>query len=283
MYKGAAGKPDNQLTSGITSAATMKFAAATGGFAAITASATSVTVDFIDYTGTTLYSFTRQQQRDTTLYGSESDSAASDSSDANNTPVEEVVDSSEEEEKAVEAVTKDEDTKNADQETYVGTFSSMNVDIRRVVELGVLGITFIAIIAFMAVAKSVFGSKPASDAVVLDVRSDVEAGAVRPGVVTKKMIRMTHARGGVKSSQVLTPGALQPKTQHAYAPPPVPHTPPPATATANPPTISPTVANAGKKMSPAATNVSPVVAANQHRGMNTSRRGLTNHPLLQHR
>jgi hypothetical protein len=63
VISGAAGKPDNQIASGITSSATSSFVAATGGFAAFDVTATTMTVKMIDYTGAELYTFTRDQSR----------------------------------------------------------------------------------------------------------------------------------------------------------------------------------------------------------------------------
>lgn len=66
---GAAGKPDNQLASGITSSADSRFAAATGGFAFFEVTDFTMNVKFIDYTGTELYETTRYQVRDTSGSG----------------------------------------------------------------------------------------------------------------------------------------------------------------------------------------------------------------------
>eukprot|EP00607_Mallomonas_marina_P004659 CAMPEP_0182428496 /NCGR_PEP_ID=MMETSP1167-20130531/23061_1 /TAXON_ID=2988 /ORGANISM="Mallomonas Sp, Strain CCMP3275" /LENGTH=810 /DNA_ID=CAMNT_0024611433 /DNA_START=183 /DNA_END=2615 /DNA_ORIENTATION=- len=74
IISGAAGKPDNQLTSGVTSDATSKFAAATGGFAVAEASTTQLTINMIDYTGTVLYTLTRDRAR----YGSWAGGATED-------------------------------------------------------------------------------------------------------------------------------------------------------------------------------------------------------------
>eukprot|EP00607_Mallomonas_marina_P004702 CAMPEP_0182429262 /NCGR_PEP_ID=MMETSP1167-20130531/25635_1 /TAXON_ID=2988 /ORGANISM="Mallomonas Sp, Strain CCMP3275" /LENGTH=730 /DNA_ID=CAMNT_0024612675 /DNA_START=161 /DNA_END=2353 /DNA_ORIENTATION=- len=63
IISGAAGKPDNQLTSGITSSATSKFSAATGGFAFAEVSDSTLSVNMVDYTGTVLYSMSRSQSR----------------------------------------------------------------------------------------------------------------------------------------------------------------------------------------------------------------------------
>ena len=60
---GAAGKPDGQVTSGITSAATSKFISATGGFASVFVSQYSMTTRFFDSTGALLYEAVSNQKR----------------------------------------------------------------------------------------------------------------------------------------------------------------------------------------------------------------------------
>eukprot|EP01041_Mallomonas_annulata_P012253 gene12253-25750_t len=63
VISGAGGKPDNQLTSGISSAADSKFAAATGGFAFAEVSSTSINIKMVDYTGAVLYEAEKAQDR----------------------------------------------------------------------------------------------------------------------------------------------------------------------------------------------------------------------------
>jgi len=63
VISGAAGKPDNSLTSGISSAADMKFAVATGGFVYTEVTSGEMTMNFVDYTGAVLYTTTRAQTR----------------------------------------------------------------------------------------------------------------------------------------------------------------------------------------------------------------------------
>jgi len=63
IISGAAGKPDNQLYTSATSAATMMFAAATGGFIFSTVTPKVLSIRFVDYTGTELYAMYRKQVR----------------------------------------------------------------------------------------------------------------------------------------------------------------------------------------------------------------------------
>jgi len=74
VISGAAGKPDNALTSGVTSAADMKFAVATGGFVFTTVTPGEMIMDFVDYSGAVIYTTTRAQTREqayetSALYG----------------------------------------------------------------------------------------------------------------------------------------------------------------------------------------------------------------------
>ena len=63
VISGGAGKPDNKVANDVTSEATSKFVAATGGFASIEVTEKAMTVTMIDYNGTVLYSYTRDQCR----------------------------------------------------------------------------------------------------------------------------------------------------------------------------------------------------------------------------
>eukprot|EP01041_Mallomonas_annulata_P000624 gene624-1208_t len=63
IISGAAGKPDNQLSTGVTSAATSLFSAATGGFAFAEITDEGLTTKILDYTGTVVYSTYREMTR----------------------------------------------------------------------------------------------------------------------------------------------------------------------------------------------------------------------------
>jgi len=82
VISGAAGKPDNSLTSGITSSADMKFAVATGGFVFTSVTPGEMVMDFVDYTGAVIYSTTRAQTRssDGSYYSGGSSSSSSSGS-----------------------------------------------------------------------------------------------------------------------------------------------------------------------------------------------------------
>mmetsp|Transcript_26014 Transcript_26014/g.26220 ORF Transcript_26014/g.26220 Transcript_26014/m.26220 type:complete len:754 (-) Transcript_26014:311-2572(-) len=81
IISGAAGKPDNQLTDGITSDASSLFSAATGGFAHASVTTSAMTINFLDYTGSVLYSMSRERQRSAGSHESDSKSKTSESSD----------------------------------------------------------------------------------------------------------------------------------------------------------------------------------------------------------
>lgn len=77
IISGAAGKPDNQLYSGAYCNATMRFAAATGGFTIAQISATELQLSFVDYNGEGLYTMTRKQSRQVQVQGAETGTGSS--------------------------------------------------------------------------------------------------------------------------------------------------------------------------------------------------------------
>jgi len=84
VISGAAGDPDESLASGVTSAADVKFAVATGGFVFTTVTPGEMVMDFVDYTGAVLYTTTRAQTRQLVKSDSNSGSQSETESDSSN-------------------------------------------------------------------------------------------------------------------------------------------------------------------------------------------------------
>eukprot|EP00607_Mallomonas_marina_P005463 CAMPEP_0182426132 /NCGR_PEP_ID=MMETSP1167-20130531/12609_1 /TAXON_ID=2988 /ORGANISM="Mallomonas Sp, Strain CCMP3275" /LENGTH=528 /DNA_ID=CAMNT_0024607345 /DNA_START=271 /DNA_END=1857 /DNA_ORIENTATION=- len=123
IISGAAGKPDSQLSTGITSSAESMFSAATGGFAVADVNGNGMKISIVDYTGEVLYTMYRPITRETADTSVQSDRA--DSSENSWT-----------------------------METFFSYSSMIGIDQQELVELGVLLGFFLSLLGAMFLATA---------------------------------------------------------------------------------------------------------------------------------
>eukprot|EP01041_Mallomonas_annulata_P000627 gene627-1214_t len=150
----AAGKPDNQLSNGITSDATSMFAAATGGFAFAEVSDTGISVNMVNSAGAVLYNMYRARQRVVFSSATELGSAEKSSSSNNNNNVKNEADQSSGNNKNQNANNnnngQEQEQENSARTQYMNSYLT-NAVMKELVEVGVLVSCIAAFIVIVGV------------------------------------------------------------------------------------------------------------------------------------
>eukprot|EP01036_Dinobryon_divergens_P039010 gene39010-51306_t len=154
IVSGAAGKPDNQLSNGITSDATSMFAAATGGFAFAEVSDTGISVNMVNSAGAVLYNMYRARQRVVFSSATELGSAEKSSSSNNNNNVKNEADQSSGNNKNQNANNnnngQEQEQENSARTQYMNSYLT-NAVMKELVEVGVLVSCIAAFIVIVGV------------------------------------------------------------------------------------------------------------------------------------